>query len=569
MSEGRGAIFSAGLWWRDAGLRAVIISVILAYGLLSVRAIPLWDGAFYYAYLRSAVVDGDWDFGNDIRLIGERSEDPLFGTLGMDEARTPTGRIRNTFPIGSAWLWSPLYIVLHAGMSLLAPAGADGLTVPYTWLISGMGAAFALLGMALTYSACRRRFSRYGAALGTMVAWLAAPLLHYAFREPAYSHVASAFMISLFFWLWWRDDKAWTPARSLLLGAVIGAAALVRPQNILYLLLPAGELVGKWWSAHRAARAKPSQMTSIKQGTGSPNASPLRVGLQIGLLILIALIVFTPQMATWKLFYGSPFTVPQDVDFQEMQGHGFIQWLSPALGQTLFSSFHGLFTWQPAALLGVVGLALFWRRDRWRVTLMLAGIALQVYLVASAGDWFGGGGFGPRRMDSLTPFLALGLAALVDLSPRRIWRWATGVVAGLLIAGNWVLMMVAWPAGIGGETGLALAVTETGLGRFYKDWLGAAGLGLQGAWRLVSRDAPFYRLAFGIRTGTIGQVLMGVVALSLPFAVAAAWLALGGLAGWLWNSTCRHVSSNGRVAIAGSLLLIFAIGAGAIILTIL
>ena len=215
MSGARGAISCAGHWWRDAGLRAVIISVILAYGLLSVRAIPLWDGAFYYAYLRSAVVDGDWDFGNDIRLIGERSEDPLFGTLGMDEARTPTGRIRNTFPIGSAWLWSPLYVVLHAGMSLLAPAQADGLTVPYTWLISGMGAAFALLGMALTYSACRRRFSRYGAALGTMVAWLASPLLHYAFREPAYSHVASAFMISLFFWLWWRDDRAWTPAYSL------------------------------------------------------------------------------------------------------------------------------------------------------------------------------------------------------------------------------------------------------------------------------------------------------------------------------------------------------------------
>jgi hypothetical protein len=494
-----------GRWRRDAGLRAVLVAVALAYGLLSVRAIPLWDGAFYYFYLRSAAIDGDWNLGNDIRLLAERSGDPLFGALGMDQALTPTGRVRNPFPIGSALLWAPLYLLLHAGVWLLGgPARADGLSVPYIWLLSGMGAASLLLGMGLTYATCRRHFSTYAAALGSVVAWLASPLLHYALREPAYSHAASAFVVSLFVWLWWRDDRPWSAGRAALLGGVIGLAGLVRTQNLLFLLLPAGDLALEWRRGRRA-----------------------EVWLYLGVMVMAALLVFSPQMATWQTFYGSPFTVPQNLDFREMKGAGFMQWLSPALGRTLFSSFHGLFTWQPAALLGVLGLALFWRRDRRRAGLALAGMALQIYVVASAGDWFGGEAFGPRRFDCLTPFLALGLAALASISRRRTWRVAAGVVGALLLAGNWILMMVAWPAGAGGQTSMSLNLVESGLPAFYRDWWRAAGVALRQSWRLVSRDAPLYRIVAGGAARRPAQIGIGLLAWPLPLIAGGLWLALG------------------------------------------
>ena len=39
---------------------------------------PAWDGAFYYAYTRSAVLDGDLRLGNDLRVSYAAYPNPHF-----------------------------------------------------------------------------------------------------------------------------------------------------------------------------------------------------------------------------------------------------------------------------------------------------------------------------------------------------------------------------------------------------------------------------------------------------------------------------------------------------------
>ena len=56
-----------------------------------------WDGLFYYAYTRSAALDGDLRLGNDFVLSYEVA--PSFSSKRFEQFLTPTGRMASPFAI--------------------------------------------------------------------------------------------------------------------------------------------------------------------------------------------------------------------------------------------------------------------------------------------------------------------------------------------------------------------------------------------------------------------------------------------------------------------------------------
>lgn len=385
--------------------RALALLAAAFVALWAMYGVPLqdrnFDPSFYYAHIASPVIDGDLDFADD------GQPDYLLG-------RTPTGLTTSIWSAGPAVLWAPFFLLAHALTLSARAAGAtvaaDGVAPLYLMLV-GLGSAFwGWLGVVCCY-AIGRQVARPGPALlAALTVWLASPLFQFMFRTSLYAHATTVALLSAAVLVWLLIDPArGSPWAWLLLGLLLGLAAAQRWQNVLFALLAPLALLRP--GPHRRERALLARYA--------------------GLAALGALVGFLPQMAVWWRLYGAPLAFPQ--------GAGFLSWGRPAIGPLLAGSNRGLFVWQPAALVGAAGLLLYARREPWAALALLAVAALQTYLNSIVRDWWGGGGFGPRRFDWLAPMLALGTAAIAQAA----WRSKVARVAALALAAALVLHQLA------------------------------------------------------------------------------------------------------------------------------
>ena len=87
-----------------------------------------------------------------------------------------------------------------------------------------------------------------------------------------------------------------------------------------------------------------------------------------------------------------------------------MDWTAPCLLPTLFSTYRGLLPWMPVTLFSVLGLFVLGKRQLRLAVPLLAVLLLELYVGASTRDWFGGGGFGPRRFISELPIFLVDYA---------------------------------------------------------------------------------------------------------------------------------------------------------------
>jgi hypothetical protein len=358
--------------------------------------IVIGDAVHYYVYLRSAVFDRDLHFHNDyVRLYGITQPDSE--TEWMYEP-LPSGYIRNMMPIGPALVWAPLFLIVSLGVSVARVAGIayplDGYARAFQASAGVSGILAATVGAWLAYRAARTLFDNRSALWAVVATWLGTSAIYYSLVSPTYSHAASMLATSAFVYVWLArplvpGDERLHLGRFALWGAAAGFAALVRWQDAVLLAAPAvdigfGILRGPGAAGRRAAR-----------GTAR--------GLALG---IAALLVFSPQIFVWELFYRQPFVVPQ--------GDAFMRWTDAALGKVLFSDFHGLFSWTPLAFVAVGGVFLLVKRDaRGGLGLLLVFFA-SWYANAAAADWWAGEAFGARRFVSCFPIFVLGLSAVFE-----------------------------------------------------------------------------------------------------------------------------------------------------------
>lgn len=365
------------------------------------------DAIQYFAYLQSAVVDGDLDFSNDYRRLYKGAAHDSNVWL---RSRTATGRPPNMMSVGPAILWSPFYVTARV---VLGPpersARSEAMEAILHASVGLAGVFYATLGAWFTFKACALLFGRSAAFWATLVVWLAGPAVYYSVVSPNYSHATSMFAVALFTYAWLaaRASRSGSTSmaslgrrQALLLGALGGLVALVRWQDAVVLLLPAIELLA-------AVRRRE---VSVATAAG-----------RLGLLGLACGVVFVPQLVAWHTIYGIPLLVPQ--------GSGFMQWSQPAILSVLFSLKRGLFSWTPALLPAVLGLPLLVRRDHlagWSIVFVLA---VSTYVNGAAHDWWAGEAFGARRFIGVGVFLALGLSALLAWPPAaqrsRLIAWSS------------------------------------------------------------------------------------------------------------------------------------------------
>ena len=399
-------------WW--AGRRGLVLLFVLTLPLVTPK-IRGADEIEYFSYLRSLVFDRDVEFGNEYEHFYAADPQGLAGFKAtfLERLETDTGRHINFAPLGSALLWSPFYLLAHAGVLAARAVGAhvaaDGFSFPYVAAVCYASALYGLAGLLLVHDALRGPggLPEPAATLAVASLWLGTPLLYYMTLAPAFSHAPAVFAVALLLGLSLRaaarpEASAWEWAA---VGASGGLAALVREQDGLFLIVPAGLLL------HRAI-------------TGGAGGASLARGVAMGMAAGTA---FAPQLLAYRALTGR--FGPSRLVARKMS------WSSPHLLEVLFDPGHGLFVWSPLLLVATAGLAyLVWRRRDATVVLLALSLLLQVWINGAVESWTQAGAFGSRRFLSSTPIFAWGLAALLAAVPARRLRLAG---LALVLCGWW------------------------------------------------------------------------------------------------------------------------------------
>jgi hypothetical protein len=363
------------------------------------------DAGSYFVSLRSVAFDGDLDFRNDWKGL----ELPVPAAL-------PNGRPMNTQSVGPAIAWSPFFAAAHAYV-LWERAhgrdryGADGFGAPYRRAPALGTPAYVLGGLLLLGSAMSRRFGRRIGWLSLGASVLATPVAYYTLVVPAMAHGLTFAACAALLWACLRAREQPSAQRWLLVGALLGLAALMRWQAAVWALL----VIVLALEALRRGRARFAWLAG---------------GAALSTLLLV------PQLVAWRSLYGRFLVVPQ--------GPGYMDWSAPHLVDVLFSADHGLFAWSPIAWLGLVGLLVGLRRDRplHAGALLVGAAAAWVNGSVTDWDWAAGDAFGARRFDLAVPLLAWGLAVLLRATAPALARAPLLAPTALLAA------LAAWNLGL-------------------------------------------------------------------------------------------------------------------------
>jgi len=417
------------------------------------------DEVEYFAWLRSVAFDRDVDFENEYQHFYDSgvAHSALFHETFL-ERTNEAGRRKNYTTVGSAILWAPFYGVGHLA-ALATGAPADGYSPPYVKAVAYGSACYGFAAVLLS-AAIARRLIGHGLS-STIAIWLGTPLLFYMYVAPVFSHACSAFGVALFLWVWLRVRDGWSIGGAVLLGLCGALMAMVREQDLFFVIGPALDFARTAW---------------LRREWPIAPAAAATAAFAIGYL---------PQLA------GSLALLGHAGPARDVQSK--MTWSAPHAVGVLFSTGNGFFFWTPLALLAAAGLALlayhraYASDTAWVGRLALLMFLIQVYITGSVESWTSAGGFGQRRFVALTPLLVLGLAGLADA-----WRRSTRARAWpILIA---TVLCVWWNLGLIVQFGANrmsrdhLTLKDNAITTFVR--LPIEGPGL--VWRYLTNRASFY-----------------------------------------------------------------------------
>ncbi|HEX6178852.1 MAG TPA: hypothetical protein VF057_10875, partial [Thermoanaerobaculia bacterium] len=129
------------------------------------------------------------------------------------------------------------------------------------------------------------------------------------------------------------------------------------------------------------------------------------------------LLAVLPELVVSTVIYGNPLGFAS-IGVRAIGWHPFERWWGI---ETLFSWYHGLFTWTPLALVAVIGLAMMWRIDRRFAIAALLMFVIQ-WITNSTADraFWAALSFGARRFDNCLVFFIVGTALVARTVAGRI-----------------------------------------------------------------------------------------------------------------------------------------------------
>jgi hypothetical protein len=362
------------------------------------------DGWGYYLHLPAIFVYGD----PHLAFLNRPDLPP-----DVLHYRFPDGTFQGLSPHGSGYLdkyaFGPAVLQLPFFLLALAVAhfrhaSVNGFEHVFQIGNALTGALYLGLGSFMVFRAARLRFDTLPSALMLGIVLATTNLIDYASADVSFSHVYGYFLLAGLVYLTVRRVEIGTPpplGEYALFGLIMGLAVMVRPTNMVCALLFLVFIRG-------------APIKSFAAGTL--------------LALVVSAVAASPQMALWWVTTGH-------FIYYSYTGEGF-NFTHPELLNYLFSVRKGVFFWHPMYLLLMVALLTQIPGRRFEGTIALAIVVLGLYVGASWGDYSFGDSFGSRQSIELLPLLMVWSAGAVAKILATPWRWATGVLAAVLVVVN-------------------------------------------------------------------------------------------------------------------------------------
>lgn len=365
----------------------ILIFAILAVFILNNQIIG--DPFSYYAWVRSALFDHDFNFLNEYTKFNPGSWTALAWPENL--AYTQTGMLNNPFSIGPGLLWLPAVLIAYFltfitnfffALFGLEAIINDGYSFYYQFLVCFWNYLLGLAGIYFTYLVVTKFFGKRLSLYATLAIVFGTAVFNYLYNEPTSSHNTSLFIIGLLYFLLF-NQKEKSIKQWFLIGLVSGFVFLVRWQQIIFLLPVA-------WELFQNLRNK--AFTNIIS------------------FCLIFFPTISLQFLAWWAISGSFIFLPQGTGFVSLTG--FLAGSPPAFIRVLFSANHGLFYWTPVVAIAVIGLIFCLKKysiARWGLLIFILSLVIN----SNLSDLFGGYSFSGRRFIENSFFLTFGLAGLI------------------------------------------------------------------------------------------------------------------------------------------------------------
>lgn len=334
----------------------------------------------YYGYLPATFIY------NDITLeFIKQDRDKFKGKFWF--TKSPTGNLILMTSCGMAVLYFPFFIVAHSVAELMGYV-ADGYTLPYRLALVISSIFYLMIGAVFLQKFLLKYFSKQIVAVTLLTTILATNLLWYVTLEPAMSHAYSFALISTFLFVIdrWFDHPS--IKYTIYIGLLIGIISLIRPVNIMIVIL----LI--LWKVISWGELKSRILFFIEKW------------YLIVLMLVMFVVVWSPQLIYWKYVSGSFFyySYPEDQSFF---------FLNPQLFNTLFSWRKGFFIYTPVMIFAFAGIGLLYKSKRGFFWPVLVYFIITWYIMSSWWSWWYGGSFGLRPLIDSYGVFSIGLAAFL------------------------------------------------------------------------------------------------------------------------------------------------------------
>lgn len=368
------------IWPKAALLFAIAITLSISYKNIKHPENLIWsDMEGYYTYLPSVFIYGDF--------VKEAVKDTNYIRPYKD-----TQKIYSKYTCGVAMLEMPFFLISHV-VAGLKGENQDGKSPIYGRGLAFAGLFYLWVGMFFLYKLGIRYYEKKWVILSILSILLGTNLYYYTFFQPAMSHVFSFGIISIFLYLtdtiFIKNKRVNNPLTTwMMYGFVMGLIILIRPTNIILLILP----LYIWYKDEH------EKLQWIRQ-----HLIPLLI------TAIAAFITFLPQFLYWKYISG-------DWIIYSYGDESFKFWKEPKLFRVLFDAWNGWILYSPIVLLPLYFLFNGRNSNQYYERAYLIIFALATYIFASWWAWWFGGAFGHRSYVELLTLLVLPLAGLLQQS---------------------------------------------------------------------------------------------------------------------------------------------------------
>jgi len=365
-----------------------------------------WDVKSYYAYLPAAFIY------HDLSLDFIDKNPQKFGKW-IWPIPTPNGKRGIITSMGLSVMYAPFFFMAHIAATLSPVYEADGYSLPYHFALGFSTFFYFIIALFFLRKILLKYFSERIAALTMFTIGAGTNLFFYVTYAAPMPHGYNFALFILFIYYLIKWHKSINLTHTIVLGLIAGLITLIRPTNIIIVILI--PLFGV------------NSMQSFKD----LNNRLLKHWAYVALMMLAFVIVWIPQFAYWyylsgKIFYFS---------YGEAGGKFFFN--NPQFFNVLLSYRKGWYVYTPLMLLATLGIYnLFKQKNHFALGTSIF-LVLNVYIISSWWCWWYGGGFGMRPMIDSYGLMAIPLAALLHDAGRIKWLKAgITVVVFLLILFN-------------------------------------------------------------------------------------------------------------------------------------